>query len=87
LPLIAYARALAAADADARRITRRESTVRRQQTHRDFVAQRLFLQAVVRHCELGQTREIALPRAALKACTEQAGVLCIYVRPETLAPG
>ena len=75
-----------AADAEAGRITRRESTVRRQKAHRDFVAQRLFLQATVRRCALEQGREIVLPRTMLKACTERAGVLYIYVKPEALAP-
>ena len=75
-----------AADAEAGRITRRESTVRRQKAHREFVAQRLFLQATVRRCALEQGREIVLPRTMLKACTERAGVLYIYVKPEALTP-
>ena len=75
-----------AADAEAGRITRRESTILRQKAHRDFVAQRLFLQAAVSRCELQQAREIVLPRAVLSACTERAGALCIYVKPEALAP-
>ena len=76
----------ATADAEARRITRRESTLRRQKTHLDFVAQRLFLQAAVRHCGLEQAREVVLPRAVLKACTERAGVLCVYIKAGALAP-
>ena len=61
--------------------------MRRQRAYRDFVAQRLFLQAAVRRCELQQGREIVLPRAVLGACTERGGVLSIYVKPEALAPG
>ena len=79
--------ACAAADAEAGRITRRESTILRQKVNRDFVAQRLFFQAAKRRCELEQAREIVLPRAVLTACTERAGVLCIYVKPEALALG
>ena len=74
------------ADAEARRITRRESTLRRQKAHRDFVAQRLFLQAAVRRGGLEQAREVVLPRAVLKACTERAGVLCVYIKAEALVP-
>ena len=85
--LIATDRPPATADAEARRITRRESTLRRQKAHRDFVAQRLFLQAAVRRCGLEQAREVVLPRAVLKACTERAGVLCVYIKPEALVPG
>lgn len=87
LCLIATDRPAATADAEARRITRRESTLRRQKAHRDFVAQRLFLQAAVRRCGLEQARQVVLPRAVLKACTERAGVLCVYIKAEALVPG
>jgi hypothetical protein len=86
LCLIATDRPAATADAEARRITRRESTLRRQKAHRDFVAQRLFLQAAVRRCGLEQARQVVLPRAVLKACTERAGVLCVYIKAEALVP-
>ena len=35
---------------------------------------------------LEQARQVVLPRAVLKACTERAGVLCVYIKAEALVP-